>query len=70
MAVQKLQRCENTAFHFRSAPFGTQSHGEMTVDGEACRIRERKDPYPAPLADSDSKNVRMLHTRRGCERAF
>ena len=25
MAVQKLQRCENTAFHFRAAPFGTRS---------------------------------------------
>ena len=40
MAVQKLQRCENTAFHIHAAPFGTRSRPRpMLPPGARARAR-------------------------------
>ena len=37
MAVQKLQRCEDKAFHIHAAPFGTRSQGLKGLAGQAHR---------------------------------
>ena len=43
MAVQKLQRCENTTFHFHAAPFGTRSRLDLSKSGISLNSRSHAD---------------------------